>query len=188
VWQALESLEQRRNRDVDPLMERWSLAYPILVGHVHAGDWASAVPDLLVAEGRFGVALGESIDAAKAVLEAAMAEVSASDPWLRDHPVEVEWWGGKFASGRLPESSDLVERLTRAQATTGAGRVPDVYGAPYGSDLRLMTGVGGVPTIQYGPGDAVHAHSPLEHVAVADIATAARTLAALAVDVCGVAE
>jgi acetylornithine deacetylase len=41
--------------------------------------------------------------------------------------------------------------------------------------------------VQYGPGDAKVAHGPHESVAIADIVTTARTLAALALDVCGVA-
>ena len=45
-------------RDPDPLMAGYRLAYPLSIGTVRAGDWASTVPDLLVAEGRYGVALG----------------------------------------------------------------------------------------------------------------------------------
>jgi acetylornithine deacetylase len=59
--------------------------------------------------------------------------------------------------------------------------------APYGSDLRLLTGTGGIATLHYGPGDAVLAHAPNESVPLADVATAARALALLALDVCGVA-
>ena len=55
VLEALTALETRRNVDVDPLVRRWPIAYPISIGTVHAGDWASTVPDLLVAEGRLGV-------------------------------------------------------------------------------------------------------------------------------------
>ena len=53
-------MERRRNADVDPLMSRWPLAYPVSIGTLQAGDWPSSVPDLLTAEGRLGVALGES--------------------------------------------------------------------------------------------------------------------------------
>ncbi len=60
VLDALLALETRRNTDVHPLMARWPIAYPISLGTVHAGDWASTVPDLLVAEGRLGVALDET--------------------------------------------------------------------------------------------------------------------------------
>jgi acetylornithine deacetylase len=96
-----------------------------------------------------------------------------------------ERWGGQFEAGRLPADSDLVERVRAAHGVVGGGPL-DVYGAPYGSDLRLLTGQGGIPTVQYGPGDARLAHGPFESVPVDQLLMTARTLAALIVDVCGV--
>lgn len=186
VLTALNELERRRHEQVDPLAQRWDLAHPLSLGTVHAGDWASSVPDLLVAEGRLGVAIGEAVGDARASLEDAIAEACADDPWLRDHPVEVEWWGGQFASGRLPAGSDLVERVQRSHLTAGGDADQEVYGATYGSDLRLLTELGGIPTVQYGPGDAALAHGPLESVPVAEVVTAARAMAVLILDVCGV--
>ena len=142
------------------------------------------MPDLLVAEGRLGVAIGEPTDDARADLEDAVAAACERDPWLREHPVEVEWWGGQFASGRIPPHSDLVDRVGAAHRTAG-GQPQDVYGAPYGSDLRLLTGLAGIPTLQYGPGDARLAHGPDESVPLGEVITAARTLALAALDVCG---
>ena len=188
IWRALADLEERRHEAVDPRMTRWALAHPLSIGTVRAGDWASSVPDLLVAEGRMGVAIGEPVADARHALEDAVAEACASDPWLRDHPVSVEWWGGQFASGALSPDSDLVERVAGAhRRATGGGRDPDVYGAPYGSDLRLLTGLGRVATVQYGPGDAKLAHGPFESVPISEVVTTARTLAVLALDICGIA-
>jgi acetylornithine deacetylase len=187
VWRALLDLEQRRHAHVDPMARRWTLAHPLSIGTVHAGDWASSVPDQLVAEGRLGVALDERVEDARADLEAAIAEVNAGDPWLRDHPAELEWWGGQFASGRLAPDSDLAERVAAAHAVAAAGRPLDTWAAPYGSDLRLLTGLGGIPTLQYGPGDVALAHGPDERVPIADVVATARTLALLALDICGVA-
>lgn len=185
VWAALGDLERRRNEDVDPLFRRWPLPYALSIGTVRAGDWASSVPDLLVAEGRLGVAVDETPADARRALEDAVAEACAGDEWLRSHPVEVAWWGGQFASGRLPEGNDLVARVQAAHGAVAAG-TPAVWGAPYGSDLRLLTGVGGIPTVHYGPGDAVLAHSPDESVPLDEVLTTARALAVLALDVCGV--
>jgi acetylornithine deacetylase len=187
VWQALVELEQRRHEVVDPLMSRWPLAHPLSIGAVTAGDWASSVPDLLVAEGRLGVALGERVEHARADLEQTVAELNARDPWHRQHPVELEWWGGQFAPGRLPADSDLIDRVRAAHAVSSidVGRSQRVYGAPYGSDLRLLTGMAGIPTVQYGPGDVRLAHGPRERVPIDDVVTTARTLALLALDVCG---
>jgi acetylornithine deacetylase len=185
VLGALRRLEAVRNATVDPLLARWAIAYPIEIGTVTAGDWASSVPDLLVAEGRMGVALDEPVADARTALEVALAEAGAADPWLRRHPVEVEWWGGQFASGRLPHDSDLVDQVIAAHEQVGPGR-PAVWGAPYGSDLRLLNGLGSIPTVHYGPGDAARAHGPDESVPLAEVAMTARTLAVLALDVCGV--
>ena len=187
VFQALQRLEIRRHAVVDPLTARWPLAHPLSIGIVHAGDWASSVPDLLVAEGRLGVAIGEPVEHARADLEQAVAEVCADDPWLCEHPAEVEWWGGQFASGRIPGDSNLVERVHDAHGVASGHRPLEVYGAPYCSDLRLLTGLGGIPTLQYGPGDAMLAHGPAECVPVEEIVVTARTLALVALDVCGVA-
>ena len=187
VLEALRRLEARRHETIDPLMQRWALAHPLSIGTVTAGDWASSVPDLLVAEGRLGVAIGEPVDDARTEFEHAIAEACDADAWLSANPVEVEWWGGQFAAGRIPDGNDLASRVRAAHDVASGRRRIDVYGAPYGSDLRLLTGLGGIPTLQYGPGDAVDAHSPGEHVALADITVTARTLALLALDICGVA-
>lgn len=189
VWQALERLEVERHREVDPLCARWPLAHPLSIGTITSGDWPSSVPDLLVAEGRLGVALGEPVEHARADLERAVADACASDPWLRAHPVEVEWWGGQFASGRLPADSDLVERVAAVHRISAGDRaaLQEVWAGPYGSDLRLLTGLGGIPTVQYGPGDSKLAHGPDEHVPLDEVMITARALALLALDVCGVA-
>jgi acetylornithine deacetylase len=188
IVSALAELERQRHEAVDPLMSRWELAHPLSIGVVRAGDWASSVPDLLVAEGRMGVAIGEPMADARRALETAVSEACDADPWLREHPVDVEWWGGQFASGALPAASDLVARVGRAHGlATGAATEPDVHGAPYGSDLRLLTGIGHIPTVQYGPGDAQLAHGPFEYVPIDEVLTTARMLALLTLDVCGIA-
>jgi len=184
IMTALQEIEIRRNANVDPLMRRWALAYPLSIGTIQAGDWPSSVPDLLTAEGRLGVALGETAQSAREELEAAIAQACAQDPWLADHPVEVTWWGGQFASGRTPADSPIIPATRQAHRTI-AGTDLEVYGGPYGSDLRLLWGLGGIPTVQYGPGGANAAHGPDEWVAIEEIRTSARVLAQLIVDVCG---
>jgi len=184
IWTALLELERVRNEDVHALFERWELPYPICIGTVSSGVWASSVPDLLVAEGRMGVALGEPVEQARRAFEDAVAEACEANPWLRDHPVEVEWWGGQFASGQLSDPR-LLDRVQAAHAFVTHGARQDVWAATYGSDLRLMEGAG-IPTLQYGPGDAALAHSTDENVPVDEVLDAARTLAVLALDVCGV--
>ncbi|MDX8030411.1 ArgE/DapE family deacylase [Lentzea sp. BCCO 10_0856] len=175
VHHALARLEARRNAGADPLMSDYPVPYPLSVGTVQAGDWASTVPDLLVAEGRLGVQLGEDPARARAELEDCVAEACAADPWLRSHPAAVTWPGGQFASGRLPAGHPLAEVVGVAHADVTGGARPAERGAPYGSDLRLYAGAG-IPTLQYGPGDVRLAHSPQEQVRVSEIVTVTRAL------------
>ena len=93
IHQGLARLQERLNREVDALMREYPVAYPISVGTLRAGDWASSVPDVLVAEGRMGVALDEGPQDARRELEAHVASVAAADPYLRDHPPLIEWTG-----------------------------------------------------------------------------------------------
>ena len=179
VHLALRALEARRNTDLHPLFGDTPLPYGISVGTVRSGDWASSVPDLLVAEGRMGVRLGEDPAEARAALEESVAGAAAADPWLRDHPPRVTWPGGQFASGRLPEGHGLVDEVADAvQAVTGIR--PVEAAAPYGSDLRLYAGPGGIPTLQYGPGDVRLAHAPRESVPLDEVVEVARALTLLA--------
>ncbi|MEU4623644.1 ArgE/DapE family deacylase [Actinoplanes sp. NPDC023801] len=175
IHAALARLETRRNTGADPLMAGYRIPYPLAVGIVRAGDWASTVPDLLVAEGRLGVRLGEDPAAARTELERCVAEAAASDPWLRDHPPVVAWTGGQFASGRLPAGHPLEDLIREAHRDVTGEPHLENRGAPYGSDLRLYSAAG-VPTLQYGPGDVRLAHSPYEKVSVTETVRVARTV------------
>jgi acetylornithine deacetylase len=186
VHSALRELEARRNTAPHPLMAGHRLPYPLSVGTVRAGDWASSVPDLLVAEGRLGVALGETVEEARRQLEDAVAGACAADPWLRDNPVRVEWFGGQFASGLLRHGSPLLPAMAAAHARVSS-RTPQVLGAPWGSDLRLLTGLGGIDTLHYGPGDVRLAHAPDESVPVDELVTVAQAFVMLVAQACGAA-
>lgn len=184
VFAAVRALEARRNEVAHPLMSRWDIPYPIELGTVRAGEWASSVPDVLTAEGRFGVAIGEDVDAARASLVDAVAEACAGDGWLRAHPVQVEWWGGQFAPGLTDLDAPIVDVVRRAQQHV-SGRAPALWGTPYGSDLRLLTNLGGIPTVHYGPGDVALAHGPEESVPIADLLAATAALTMVALEHCG---
>ncbi|MFG2127483.1 ArgE/DapE family deacylase [Streptomyces sp. NPDC048751] len=175
IHQALAALEARRNLRPDPLMAEYPVPYPLSVGSVSAGDWASSVPDLLVAEGRLGVRLDEDPEQARAELEECVARACERDPWLSEHPARVTWPGGQFASGRLKADSTLRDVVHDAHAdAVGGPRMPE-RGAPYGSDLRLYSAAG-IPTLHFGPGDVRLAHGPREQVRISEIVTVARTL------------
>jgi acetylornithine deacetylase len=137
-----------------------------------------------MAEGRMGVAIG--IPTARRALEEAVGAACQDDGWLRVHSAIVEWWGGQFASSITDLDSSIISTVQRCHAEVS--RSPQtMWATPYGSDLRLMRGLGTVPTIHYGPGDAELAHGPHECVSIDELLTATRALALIAVDHCGLA-
>ena len=182
---AIAALEADRNSRPDPRFLTTALPYPISIGRIRAGDWASSVPDLLVAEGRLGVILDEDPAAARAHFERAIASACAADPWLQDHPATVTWPGGQFASGRIADDHAFIDEMSDAIASLSGSTVPERTAAPYGSDLRLYSGLGGIPTLHYGPGDVNFAHAPREQVVLSELFAVARSLTLLAVRRCG---
>jgi len=157
----------------------------ISIGRLRAGDWASTVPDRLVAEGRCGVRLGEPVAQARAEFEACVAAACARHPWLADHPARVEWVGGTYASAALPAGSPLLPAVQRAVTDAGGARPPE-RALTAGTDLRIYAAAG-VPALHHGPGDLRLAHGPGERVPVDDVLLSARSLALLALRTCGVA-
>lgn len=168
IHRALTELEWQRNSLVDPLMAEYPTAYCLSVGTIRAGDWASSVPDLLVAEGRLGVAIDDELAAARDQLEQCVADACRNDPWLRDRPATVSWAGGQFGSGRLLANHPLRALVRDCHHALMGGSQLRERGAPYGSDLRIYAAAG-VPTLHYGPGDVRTAHSPREQVALIEV-------------------
>jgi acetylornithine deacetylase len=185
IHAALMDFEAERNRDPDPLFVS-DLPYALSFGVVSAGEWSSNVPDRLVAEGRFGVRIHEDPRLARARFEDVVTEVAVKDPWLRENRPVVSWPGGQFASGHTDSDHPLVADLTSA-VTAAGGSPPRLAAGVYGSDLRLYTGIGGIPTVHYGPGHAQDAHAPLEKVEIDQVVEVARSLVVLALRRCGVA-
>jgi acetylornithine deacetylase len=182
---ALEVDEARRNEaETDPLMTALGLPYPTIIGTVAGGQWASTVMDLVVAEGRYGVRLGQSPEAAFAELRAAIDGACDADDFLGAHRPTLELTGARFASARVPSDhplptalADVAEAVTRTR--------PALLGVPYGADMRLFIDVGDTPCVMFGPGDVRLAHGADERVPLAEVEACARVLAAFVVDELG---
>jgi acetylornithine deacetylase len=175
---ALEADEAARNSaETDPLMTVLDLPYATMIGKVEGGEWASTVLDRVVAEGRYGVKLGQTWRDAEADLRACVEAACAADLFLRDHPVGLEITGGRFSSARIPADHPLPVSLAEATETI-LGRRPALLGEPYGADMRLLVNEGATPTVIFGPGNVRVAHSADEFVRLGDVADCARVLAA----------
>src|SRR5215213_7825559 len=188
IFQDLQELERERNATLShPLYDGLKNKVPINVGVVRVGNWASTVPESLVAEGRVGLIPGEEVAPFKDLVSERIATVAERDPWLREHPPELTWFGGQFAPAEVEPDAPICEAVKKAHELV-TGEEPAVEGVPYGADMRLFIRFGNIPCVMYGAGDARVAHAPNEHISVTDLLTATSTIACLLADWCGVAD
>lgn len=174
IHRALIQLEHERNSHVEhPLLGKLQLPYPLSIGRVQAGNWSSTVPEELICEGRLGVAIGESSQAAREQFEQTIQTLAKADPWLKDHPVEIAWTGGQFDSAEIPQNHPLVQLCSQCVQDL-TGQIPTIIGEPYGSDLRQLINLGNIPALLLGPGNVLIAHMPDECVRVSEVIQAAR--------------
>jgi acetylornithine deacetylase len=188
IFQDLLAYEAERNTTLShPLYDHLANKIPISVGVVRAGEWPSTVPESLVAEGRIGLIPGEDMHEFQEQVRQRIMSVAERDPWLREHPPVLEWVSGQFAPSETPVEHDLPQALLRAHERVTGSR-PPVEGAPYGADMRLFRLIGDMPCVIYGAGNVAVAHQHDEHIAISDLLTAAKTVAALLTDWCGTVE
>lgn len=174
---ALLADEAARNAaESDPIMSELVMPYPTIIGTVAGGSWPSSVMDSVVANGRYGVRLGQTPAEAEAELVAAVTEAWSRDEFLASHPVAVRVWGGSFGSCRVPSDHPLPVGLAAA-AEHVTGKRPALIGAPYGADMRLLVTEAAIPTVMYGPGSVLHAHSADEFVSLEEVTACAEVLA-----------
>ena len=185
VHHELMALETRRNHNcLDPLFQGYGVPFPISVGKIEGGDWASSVPDWVRVEGRYGLAPGEAVGVAREAFRLSLARSGDTDPWLRDHPPELEWWGGSFLPAIVAPEDPIVKELQSSLRSLGGGE-PPLKGVTFGSDMRLLVREAETPTVLFGPGDIRNAHAIDEAVSVEDLKATARTLALTALRFCG---
>jgi len=121
----------------------------------------------------------------RAMFEDELGRIAAADPWLREHPPEIEWGVGGVS---FPPAETLPDHPF-CQAVAGAFR--DVTGRPERfsgfeavSDLAWLAHAG-VPSMLYGPGDFAQAHSSAEYVLVDELVEVTGVLAVALCDWCG---
>jgi acetylornithine deacetylase len=155
------ALETERGERLDhPRYERFDVPLPLTIGVVEAGSWASTVPAALVAECRFGVAPGESVDAVEAEYEAALREVVEADEWLSAHPPQFERFSIQFEPAETDPDAVVVGAVQAAMRAHGLDAT-DPIGETYGADNRHYVAAG-IPTVVFGPGTIDQAHFPDE--------------------------
>lgn len=182
---ALLRFESERNSTLKhPLFDHIQNKVPISIGVVHAGTWASSVPESLIAEGRAGLMPGETLDGFCAAFINVIDRAADADPWLSEHRPVVEWFSGQFAPSEVASDSPVVQLLSRAHQIVNAGAVR-IQGATYGADMRHFINLAGIPCVMYGAGDVRLAHNTDEFVPLGEVLNLAKAIALAIVDWCG---
>jgi acetylornithine deacetylase len=178
IRRAFEDLERERHERVTHPLYDHPVNWPVNVGVVEAGDWASSVPARLTAQVRIGFAPGETIDAVEAEYERALRSVVDDSEWLSANPPTFERRAIHFEPSTVDPDARVVRTLQSALAANGIDAT-DPVGKTYSSDARFYNEAG-IPSVVFGPGTIDQAHFPNEYVEWADVQTAGEVL----VDVC----
>jgi acetylornithine deacetylase len=187
IFQDLLAWESERQQTVHhPLYDHYENKFPISTGTIRAGDWASTVPDKLVAEGRLGFIPGESLEDMMAATRQRITAVADQDDWLREHPPLVEFVSGQFIAEEIAPDHPLVQTVAAAHRSV-VGSEALVMGLTGGADTRLWVRFAGVPALMYGPGTMDLAHQSDESVSIEDLLTCITVLTQATINWCGIA-
>jgi len=189
IYGALEELDRERRSRIsyEPAVNQDAKAEGsvtnLTVSVAEAGDWISKVPGEAVLTGRVGWPPGESRDDVRGEVLEAIDGVVRDDPWLAEHPPEIEWFGWDAAAHEVDTDEEIVRLATEhAEAVTG-GKTAYVGGLG-GVDERFYQLYYDIPAISVGPrGGGGHAAD--EYVEIDSLVETAQTLALTAMEWCG---
>jgi acetylornithine deacetylase len=178
------------------LNEEWALAHhhPLLpppncvVTAIAGGEWSVTYPARCRIDCHFEFLPGQAdADGRGARVEREfedwIARAAAADPWLCDHPPQVEWLSGEVPPAEVDPDEPIVQTLLAAQADIGGEA--RIGALDNWSDAATLAR-SGIPAVNYGPGDLAVAHAADEHVPVAELVACAQGIAVTAMRFCGV--
>ena len=182
-------------RGVDDFKARREAQYPdarVNLGVFHAGTHPAVVPGEAVMQlnivyrledARASVDAGHPWGAAllRDEFAAAIAQATAGDDWLAEHPPQVGWIKDLIPFEE-PEDSSWLARLAEAhRAATGAD--PKIDFMLGWTDASYYSSLAKVPTFLIGPAAAGKAHTPDEFVEIDALLRSAKTLAVFLADI-----
>ncbi|MDE3839268.1 acetylornithine deacetylase [Bacillus methanolicus] len=177
VIKKLEELETKRNKRItDPLYESIPIPIPINIGKIQSGQWPSSVPDIALLEGRMGVGPAETLEEAKKEMIASLEELAETDAWFADHPLTIEWFGGKWLPGNLEADHPLISVISESFEIVKKSK-PVIEASPWGTDGGILSNVGQTPVVVFGPGVTKAAHDVNEYIVLEDMFETAEIIA-----------
>lgn len=138
IYQTLEELDIIRGQEIHfPLYEKGSgRSCHLNIGTMKAGDWPSTVAGSAVIECRIGYVPGEKMSDIKKAVESTIMSAAEKDPWLRDYPPEIEWFGWSTDPWYQDPKHPLVQMLVKASQKI-LDRPAELIGRASGNDRRF---------------------------------------------------
>lgn len=185
VVEQLKNLEEQRNEWItDPLYTSTPIPIPINIGKFYSGEWPSSVPDIAVIEGRMGIAPNETVAQAEKAMESFLLSLGRCDDWFIDNPPEIEWFGGRWLPGNLDTGHELM-RIMAESFQQVMQEKPLIEASPWGTDGGILSNVGKIPVVVFGPGVTGAAHDTNEYIVLEDMINAAQIIAHTLLKWCG---
>ena len=192
VYESLQELDRERKARIsypratraDPRLE--GNVTNVNIGVIEGGDWPSTVPGEVVMEGRVGWPPGESREGVREEIREAVGSVGEDDPWLAEHPPELEWFGWQAEPHEVSEKCDIARLAMRAGESV-TGKTGRFVGGSAGLDERFYANDYGIDAVTVGPAGE-RLHGPDECTTVPSLLDAAKTHARIAMAFCGVAD
>jgi len=131
IYHALEDLHDERKTTVhDELFEEWhEHTVSLNLGTLRGGEWVSSVPDEATLEARISHAPEETRESLRETVEGTVERAAEGDPWLEEHPPEIEWFGWRGRSAKIDPDESIV-RTVEAVAETALDRESHAKGFP----------------------------------------------------------
>ena len=188
VYEALTELAEERARQVHhPGYDGVGRSTNLHISHIQAGDATrpGRVPSTATMTGAVAFPPNESLADVRRAVEAVVQTVNDSDPWLKQHPVELDWLQG--TSGVEVSEESAIYQTAVAAIQEVKGTMPSVQSLHAGSEIRAPNLFKGIPTLGFGPlsGDNVQSGGRDEWVSIDDFINMVEVVARIIVDWCG---
>jgi acetylornithine deacetylase/succinyl-diaminopimelate desuccinylase-like protein len=147
----------------------------------------STFPDYCSLELSLKYLPSEKTEDVRAEFEEYIARVAAADPWLREHPPEIEWGirGVSFPPAETEPDHPLLAVLSHA-AETVTGQPAVHQGITGVTDLAWLAGAG-IPGAVFGPGSLGNAHGDNEFIRIDELTQGVFAMALAICEWCGIA-
>ncbi len=185
VIQAMRELEAQLNRSKHPAFVAVPWPINFSPGVIRAGDWPSTVPAVCELEFRMAFYPDQDYDHGREMVRSHLLQAAARDPWLKDHPPEITFYGFQAEGTAVSFEDCPVIQVLQSAYREVSGQDLHPLASTATTDTRFFLRYYGIPATCTGPrGGNVHGID--EYVDLPTVLELTKVIALFAMDWCGV--